>query len=83
MKQSSLDTASHVQYLPDPYTYIDAPLWYHTRGLSQTASGYGARLTTARKVRLADGRTRRVYCTIWSNAGTCWIVLNGARYVVN
>lgn len=68
--------------LPEPYEFKDAPLWWHKAGLSETASGYGARLTSALKVRLPDGRTRRVYVTCYSNAGTAWIMLDGARRIV-
>ena len=29
---------------------IDSPLWWHERGLMQTATGYGRKLTTRYKV---------------------------------
>lgn len=48
------------------------PLWWQRQGLSYTASGYGRRIPTTRVVRV-DGRWRRVYCCIFSNAGTCYI----------
>lgn len=50
----------------------DAPLWWHTKGLSYTASGYGKRIPTRRMIKL-DGRWRRVYCCIYSNSGTCYV----------
>ena len=56
--------------------YEDRPLWFHLRGLSQMASGYGSRLVSARVAVLSDGRKRRVYVTQWSNAGTAWIVVD-------
>lgn len=59
------------------------PLWYHLRGLSQTASGYGARLTSAYCVRFSDGILRRIYVTQYSNAGTAWIMLAGKRVIVD
>jgi hypothetical protein len=49
-----------------------APLWWHKRGLSQTATGYGRRIATATMVRY-NGKWRRVYCCIYSNVGTCYI----------
>jgi hypothetical protein len=55
---------------PVPARY--APLWWHLRGLSQTASGYGRRLATPHLVQYG-GRWRRVYCAVYSNAGTCYI----------
>ena len=42
------------------------------RGLSFTASGYGARIPTCHMVRF-NGRWRRVYCRIYSNSGICYI----------
>lgn len=50
----------------------DAPLWWHLKGLSQTATGYGTRLTTPYKVKF-NGRWRRVYCFQFSNVGTLYI----------
>ena len=49
-----------------------APLWWHEKGLSQTATGYGKRIATATMVRY-NGKWRRVYCCIFSNVGTCYI----------
>lgn len=68
--------------LPEPYTFVDRPLWWHTKGLQQTASGYGRKLTSARKVRLPDGRERRVYVTCFSNSGTAWIIWQGQQWIV-
>lgn len=65
------------------YVFEDRPLWFHLAGLSQTASGYGRRLVSRRVVRFPDGRTRRVYVTQYSNAGTAWIVLNGRKLIVD
>ncbi len=50
----------------------DAPLGWHEKGLSFTASGYGRRIPTRMKVRI-NGRWRRVYCCIFSNSGTCYV----------
>jgi hypothetical protein len=66
-----------LDYLEDPYDVIERPLWWHKRGLSQTASGYGRKLTSSKCVKLPDGRVRRIYVTQFSNAGSAWIVLNG------
>lgn len=66
-----------IEYLPEPYEVIDRPLWWHTAGRQQTASGYGRKLTSARCVRLPDGRVRRIYITCFSNAGSAWITLAG------
>ena len=63
---------------------IYSPLWYHKRGLMQTATGYGRKLTTRWKMRYAGGkdtsrkgRLYRIYYCIFSNCGTYYIVRNG------
>ena len=57
------------------YEAKSAPLWWQDANLSQTASGYGDRLTTRWMVKL-DGRWRRVYCYQHSNIGTLFIGKN-------
>lgn len=62
------------------FTAHSKPLDWQNRGLQQTASGYGRKLTTSIVVRLeGEKKTRRVYCTCYSNSGSLWIVLNGRR----
>lgn len=65
-----------IKYLELPYEFIDKPLWWHKKGLSQTASGYGTKLTSSRCIKLSDGRIRRVYVTQCSNAGSAWVILD-------
>jgi hypothetical protein len=48
------------------------PLWWQEKGLSYTASGYGRKIPTVYQVRIR-GRWRRVYCYVFSNAGTCYV----------
>ncbi len=55
----------------------DAPLWWQTRGLSYSASGYGARIPSSTMVKWA-GRWRRVYVALYGNAGTAYIGKPGA-----
>jgi hypothetical protein len=57
---------------------LSDPLWYHVQGLSQTATGYGAKLTNAYKV-FFGGRFYRVYTTIYGNAGSSWFVAKGRK----
>jgi hypothetical protein len=61
---------------------FDCPLWYHTRGLSQTASGYGRKLTTSFCMHF-NGNLHRVYCCCFSNSGTCYIVSKGRKIIVD
>jgi hypothetical protein len=57
---------------------VEAPLWFHKRGLMQTASGYGRKLTTEWKAPY-NGKLYRVYCTIFSNSGSLWIQSKGEK----
>lgn len=66
------------QVLP---TIINRMEW-QKRGLSFTASGYGARIPTAYMVKY-NGRWHRVYCRIYSNVGSTYIVSKGRRIWVN
>lgn len=70
--------------------YIDAtreellysPTDWQKRGLQETATGYGSKLTTVHKISL-DGKLYRVYCCCYSNAGTCYITRKGQRIIIN
>jgi hypothetical protein len=68
-----------------PHEIKDAPLWWQLKGLSYTTSGYGRKIPTSKMVRLKTGRQvwRRVYCCIYSNIGTCYIVVNGQWQIVS
>ena len=58
------------------------PLWWQLQGLSYTASGYGRKIPTVHMVRLPGSpRWRRVYCCIYSNAGTCYVT-QGKDWIV-
>ena len=60
---------------------IESPLWFHTKGLMQTSTGYGRKLATPYKTRY-NGRLYRVYCCCYSNAGTCYIISRGKWLVI-
>jgi len=51
---------------------IEAPLWFHKRGLSYTATGYGNRTPTVYKVKW-QGKWRRVYAACYGNAASTYI----------
>jgi hypothetical protein len=61
---------------------VDAPMWWHTEGLQQTASGYGKKLNSGLKIHYC-GRLYRIYTTIFSNAGTSWFTCKGRRIIVD
>ena len=60
---------------------VESPLWFHRRGLMQTATGYGRKLTTEWKLRY-NGRLYRIYCCIFSNSGTYYICSKGKEIPV-
>jgi hypothetical protein len=60
---------------------IDAPLWWHDQGLQETPTGYGKQLTTSRMI-FFQGMRRRVYCTCFSNNGTCWFKYGKKKIIV-
>lgn len=67
-----------------PAEITNRPMPQHKAGLSWTASGYGYKIPTTKMVRLFDStRWYRVYCCIHSNSGTCYIIVNKQRCVVD
>lgn len=60
---------------------INAPLWYHDKGLMQTATGYGRKLKTPYKVRW-NNRAYRVYSICFSNVSTEYIISNKQQIIV-
>ncbi len=61
---------------------IDAPLDWQKQGLSETASGYGSRLTSTRKI-MFNGRVYRLRVTQYGNAGSVWFKAGGRKIFVN
>ena len=62
-------------------------LWHQKLGLQYTATGYGGKIPTRYKIKLfGNPRWYRVYCAIFSNAGTLYIVRGkvppGHRYLM-
>jgi hypothetical protein len=47
-------------------------LWWQSKGLQYTATGYGSKIPTRHMVRF-NGKLRRIYCRIFSNIGTLYI----------
>lgn len=58
------------------------PLGWQKQGLQYTASGYGAKIPTQYKA-FAGGKFRRVYCRIYSNIGTCFVMLGKQKQNVD
>ena len=72
-----------INYGRDGEAILDyKPLTWQKQGLQYTASGYGAKIPTFWVIRYKN-KVRRVYCTIYSNAGTCWFMVKGVKYIVS
>lgn len=56
-----------------PLETIEKPTWWQERGLSYTATGYGRKIPTQYMVK-HNNRMKRVYCCIFSNSGTLYIM---------
>ena len=57
---------------------IEAPLGWQKRGLHETATGYGSKLTTRYNVE-HNGKLYRVYASCYGNSGSLYIVTQGKR----
>lgn len=66
----------------DESELLYAPLEWQKRGLQETATGYGAKLTSPYKIRF-EGKLRRLYVTVFSNAGSTWFILKGKKIFVD
>lgn len=61
---------------------VEEPLSWQKQGLQQTASGYGAKLTSSLKINF-NGKLYRLYVTIYSNNGSTWFTVKGRRIYVD
>jgi hypothetical protein len=64
-----------VKYLNPPYTVTRKLLWWQKRGLQQTATGYGSKLTTAYMLTAPGDRPRRVYAICYSNVASYYVLV--------
>lgn len=72
-----------MMYLDRPFVWKRQPLWWHLQGLSQTASGYGRKLTTDRVIKIEGEKIwRRVYCVCFSNSGSVYVVIKGLPHYI-
>lgn len=55
---------------------------WQKRGLQQTASGYGRKLTSSWKINFC-GKLYRVYFTVISNSGSTWFISKGKKIFIN
>ncbi len=52
-------------------------------GLSYTATGYGSKIPTRYMVRTIDQKWRRVYCAVFSNVGTTYVMHGKDKTIVD
>jgi hypothetical protein len=76
------DDRSYLKISADRDDLIDAPMWFHKKGLSETSTGYGKRLNSGYKISF-NGKLYRVYVTIFSNSGTMWFTCKGRKIIVS
>jgi len=62
---------------------IERLLPWQKMGLSYTATGYGKKIPTRYMVRTIDQKWRRVYCCIFSNVGTTYVIHGKEKTIVN
>ena len=60
---------------------IETFLW-QDKGLSYTASGYGSKIPTKYQVK-HNNRWKRVYCRIYSNIGTLYIMQGKDKIIID
>ena len=58
------------------------PLEWQKQGLQYTATGCGSKIPTRYKA-FVNGKFRRVYCRIFSNIGTCFVMLGKEKQIVD
>lgn len=68
---------------PSPMSEAERSLEWQRRGLQYTATGYGTKIPTSKVIKWSDGRERRVYCDIYSNAGSCYCMIYGCKVSVD
>ena len=66
----------------NPAQVMVDPLWWQKQGLQYTASGYGPKIPTQYKA-FVNGKFRRVYCRIFSNIGTCFVMVGKEKQIVD
>jgi hypothetical protein len=81
--------ANAVSYYPDyRKIYCDKAdliineTWWQKKNLSYTRTGYGNKIPTRYMINF-EGRNYRVYCRVYSNSGTCYIVRKGEEIVID
>lgn len=65
-----------------PLEVLEVPLWWQSKGLLYTSTGYGSKIPTEYKIKV-NNRFYRVYCRIYSNSGSLYIIKNKQKLFVD
>lgn len=68
-------------YLTKQVEIKEKVLWWQYLDLQYTATGYGKKIPTRHMIK-NNGRWYRVYCCIFSNNGTLYIIEKGQKITV-
>lgn len=68
---------------PSPLAMSERLLEWQRLGLQYTATGYGTKIPTSKVIAWSDSKVRRVYCDIYSNAGSCYCMIHGCKVSVD
>jgi hypothetical protein len=69
-------------YADSTEDFAYSPLGWQRAGLSQTATGYGAKLATRYLINFS-GKLFRLYNTCYGNASSTWFITKGKKIFVN
>ena len=56
-------------------------LWWQLKGLMQTVTGYGGKLSTTKMIKV-NGRWHRIYVMQYSNSGSAYILVNKEKIFI-
>ena len=88
IRDNQMSGSVELPTLPDgvnwPYPMVESErlLEWQRRGLQYTATGYGTKIPTSKVIKWSDGKVRRAYCDIYSNAGSCYCLIHGCKVSV-
>lgn len=83
LPSDQINVVQGVSAWPSPLAMSERLLEWQRRGAQFTASGYGTKIPTSKVIKWSDGRERRVYCDIYSNAGSCYCMIHGCKVSVD
>lgn len=70
-----------LRYLTDEYPRVEFSRKDRPICNGQGADGYGRKIATNRMARF-NGRMHRIYCCLFSNIGTCYVLHRGEWLIV-